>query len=243
MKHIFAISDIHGELDLFQELLDQINYTPKHHHLILLGDFVDRGPKSSQVLDTCKMLKEQGATLLLGNHEVLMYRCLTSDDEFAWTRWIKYGGAETLQSYGFSPKDYRLTDANGKFKKPKLVSQKLLEDLAFIQTFDLYYEENDFIFVHAGINPYIPFADNTQSDLLWIREKFHQHYDGEKTIIFGHTPTHKLHQNPDKHDVYFGVNRIIGIDGGASVGGQLNCLELPSMTVTSIKAKKKEPST
>ena len=66
---------------------------------------------------------------------------------------------------------------------------------------------------------------------MWIREDFYKEYVGEKTVIFGHTPTKHLHGN---HSIYFGENRIIGIDGGAVSGGQLNCLELPSKKVYSV---------
>ena len=72
--------------------------------------------------------------------------------------------------------------------------------------------------------------------LMWIRNEFHNGYSGEKVIVFGHTETKTLHGSEDC-GVYFGSNRIIGIDGGAVYGGQLNCLELPSKSICNKKLK------
>jgi len=74
-------------------------------------------------------------------------------------------------------------------------------------------------------------------EFLWIREEFHVGYQGEKTVIFGHTPTYKLHQNPINYNAYFGENNIIGIDGGAVFGGQLHALEWPSRQIISVENK------
>jgi serine/threonine protein phosphatase 1 len=61
---------------------------------------------------------------------------------------------------------------------------------------------------------------------MWIREPFHKGYSGVKKVVFGHTPTQGLHGEPDNHHVYYGPNNIIGIDGGAVFGGQLNALDV-----------------
>lgn len=71
--------------------------------------------------------------------------------------------------------------------------------------------------------------------LVWIREAFYKRYQGEKTVIFGHTRTTKLHQGEDNNAIFFGDNNIIGIDGGAVYGGQINCLELPSQKEFSVR--------
>ncbi|MEG0456172.1 MAG: hypothetical protein RR559_12665, partial [Bacteroides sp.] len=96
-------------------------------------------------------------------------------------------------------------------------------------------EQENYIFVHAGVEPNIPLNQNTKKSLLWIRDEFHKNYKGNQTVVFGHTPTPALHMNRQNHEIYFGDNRIIGIDGGAVFGGQLNCLELPSQKVNFVK--------
>ncbi len=70
---------------------------------------------------------------------------------------------------------------------------------------------------------------------MWIRAEYHGNYIGEKTVVFGHTPTHYLHDNHNNHSLFFGKNKIIGIDGGAVYDGQLNCLVLPSKEVYSVR--------
>lgn len=238
MKRTLAISDIHGQLEMLQALLLKVNYNPTEDQLILLGDYVDRGPDSAGVIDFVMKLREHGAILLKGNHEELMYKSLTTDSEYLWTRWIENGGAEALQSYGYTEEEYLLDNKNGEFQKPNLTSPRLKAHLEFIQSLEIYIEQEDFIFVHAGVNPEFPLSENTEEDFLWIRDAFHHHYAGTKTVIFGHTPTYKLYKDPTNHRVYFGGNNIIGIDGGAVFGGQLNCLEIPTMKTTSIKANK-----
>lgn len=76
MSRTFLISDIHGELYLFKELLEQVKYDDAKDQLILLGDYIDRGPTSKEVLDFIMTLKENGAKVLMGNHEQIYARCI-----------------------------------------------------------------------------------------------------------------------------------------------------------------------
>lgn len=235
MKRTLVISDIHGELEMFERLLNNVNYNPEHDQLILLGDYVDRGPNSKKVLDKVIKLKQQGALVLKGNHEDMMIKALTTDDERSWKNWTnRNGGNKTLISYGFKDTEFTVLEED-KFVKPVLLSEELESHLEFIQGLDHFIERDDFIFVHAGVHPTTPIAETDPYILMWIREEFHEGYTGEKTVIFGHTPTKYLHKNDDNHSLYFGANRIIGIDGAAVFGGQLNCLELPSQELHTVK--------
>lgn len=234
MKRTLVISDIHGELEKFEQLLGEVQYDPEIDQLILLGDYVDRGPNTKGVIDKVMSLKEAGARLLKGNHEDLMIKALTTDIERSWNHWIKLcGGDKTLFSYGFSESDIVVSEE--KFQKPELQSSTLHKHLEFIQGLENYIETSDYIFVHAGIHPTTPIAETDPHILMWIRDEFHKGYNGGKIVVFGHTETNSLHGNTENNDVYFGSNRIIGIDGGAVYGGQLNCLELPSQKVFSVK--------
>jgi serine/threonine protein phosphatase 1 len=236
MKRILVISDIHGESEKFEALLKEAAYSPEQDQLILLGDYVDRGPHAKDVLDKVIQLKEAGALVLKGNHEDMMIRALTTNDERTWNRWVYINGGETtLQSYGLSATNYMDDEHSGAFRKPQLQSELLDKHLKFIINLDHYIEMDDYIFVHAGVEPETPIAETDPYTLMWIRDEFHNGYQGEKMVVFGHTTTDGLHDDPDNNDVYFGENRIIGIDGGAVYGGQLNCIELPSLTVYSVK--------
>ena len=148
--------------------------------------------------------------------------------------WTRLGGFETLQSYGFKENEYKTSENENIFQKPTLTSPRLEAHLAFIQTLPLFFEDSEIIFVHAGVKQDVPLAETKEFDLLWIRDEFHHGYNGDKKVIFGHTPTARLRENKNDHSVFFGENKIIGIDGGAVFGGQLNCLELPSLKITTI---------
>lgn len=236
MKRTLVISDIHGALDLFESLLKKIDYNAKQDQLILLGDYVDRGPKAKEVLDKVIELHAEGAIVLKGNHEDMMIKAMLGNDARAWKHWAhQNGGGDTLKSYGFTEADYMVPDGVA-FTKPNLHSEKLSEHLTFIQQLDPLIEWEGYIFAHAGIHPEQTIVETDPYLFMWIREVFHENYAGKQTVIFGHTPTKYLHKDPLNHTVYFGDNHIIGIDGAAVYGGQLNCLELPAQTVHYVKS-------
>lgn len=235
MTRTLVISDIHGEWEMFEKLLAVVHYNPHHDQLILLGDYIDRGPNPKKVLDKVIELQAQGALVLKGNHEDMMIKALTTDDEYAWKHWAHHnGGSNTLQSYGFSESEF-IVPEDVEFVKPVLHSKTLARHLEFIQSLDPIIEYDNSIFVHAGVHPIIPIAETDPYVLMWIREEFYDYYAGDKTVIFGHTPTTILHKNNNNHAIYFGKNRIIGIDGAAVYGGQLNCLELPAKVMHYVK--------
>ena len=236
MKRTLVISDIHGEIELFEKLLNIVQYDPTVDQLILLGDYVDRGPNSMAVVEKVIRLKEQGALVLKGNHEDMMIKALTLNDENSWKHWaVRNGGRQTLQSYGFTESEFVINE-NGPFVKPDINSDRLTKHLAFIQNLDTYIEWEEVIFVHAGVKPAVPINETDSHTLIWIRDEFHKDYKGDKTIVFGHTPTKSLNETETDYSIYFGDNNIIGIDGGAVFGGQLNCLELPSRITHSVKS-------
>lgn len=222
MKRILAISDIHGELELLDELLRQVEYDAAEDKLILLGDYVDRGPNSKGVLERVIELKKQGATVLRGNHDQMMLDAANGKPG-AKEIWARNGGLPTLQSYDPSIKDMTLP-----------TTTVFWEHVDFIKETGYFHETDDTIFVHAGVQPGTPVGQTDPMILMWIRDEFYEAYSGQKMVVFGHTPAFLL-RGTNNNDVYFGDNRIIGIDGGAVYGGQLNCLELPSRKVYRVR--------
>lgn len=224
MKRILAISDIHGELKLFDSLLEKVKYDADEDQLILLGDYVDRGLDSKGVLNRVSELKRNGAVVLRGNHDEMMLNVVDGVSG-ALERWERNGALMTLQSYDSSIESVILS-AGAEFEK----------HISLIREMDYYYETKDYIFVHAGVSPDTPVQKTDPHTFLWIRELFYEKYSGDKTVIFGHTPTSAIRQEKN-HDIYFGENNIIGIDGAATYGGQLNCLELPGKRTHSVAKK------
>ncbi|MCL1631000.1 serine/threonine protein phosphatase [Sporolactobacillus sp. CPB3-1] len=221
------MSDMHGQIDAFNALLDKVNFTMEEDLLFLLGDYVDRGQDPRAVIKKARALEKQGAIPLKGNHEDMMEKALAGEDTQAVLHWAANGGAQTLSSYGLSMKKVYNDIQNHALELP----EDLQQDLQWVQHLNIYAETENYFFVHAGVDPEKPFDETDEETFLWIRTPFFEGYHGDKTVIFGHTPTMNLHESSD---VYFGTNNIIGIDGGCVFGGQLNCLELPSKTVYTV---------
>jgi serine/threonine protein phosphatase 1 len=221
---MLAISDIHGDIDKFERLLELVDYHKDKDQLMLLGDYVDRGPHSKAVLNKVIQLKDEGAIVLIGNHEKMMMDAF-SGDPMKLKRWYYNGGIKTLQNYEY---EIDRDDSDYWYKTdemPELIemNDQIRAHIDIIKTFRYYYETDTHIYVHAGVHPELSLESTDPDMLVWIRDEFHKGYSGEKTVIFGHTPTKYLHES---EDVYYGDNNIIGIDGGCAYGGRLYCLEV-----------------
>ncbi|NKI22548.1 serine/threonine protein phosphatase [Paenibacillus dendritiformis] len=218
MERMLVISDIHGELVKFERLLEMACYDANRDQLLLLGDYIDRGPHSREVIAKVRELHQLRAIVLMGNHEKMMLDAYRNKEK-AVERWFRNGAKQTLLSYGYTE-----DEATG---RPAAIrwTGELLDVISFVDKLPYYYETDEYIFVHAGVEPGMPLAACDPHKLLWIRGEFHKGYSGPKTVIFGHSPAKLLHGSDE---VYFGANSIIGIDGGCVYGGRLNCLELPS---------------
>lgn len=155
-------------------------------------------------------LQQSGAIVLMGNHEKMMLDAYRNKEK-AVERWFRNGAKQTLLSYGCAEEE-----AEG---QPAAIrwTDELLDAISFVDKLPYYYETEDYIFVHAGVEPGVPLADCDPHKLVWIRGEFHEGYGGPKTVIFGHSRTKSLHGSDE---VYFGTNSIIGIDGGCVYGGR-----------------------
>lgn len=228
-----VIGDIHGELAMVQALVKKVKYDSSQDELIFLGDYIDRGPDSKGVIAFMKQLQQAGAICLSGNHEQIMYEAFKNRSTESWLHWLHTaGGAATLKSYGFDTEDIEHSMSPESF-----VTAEIEEDLEWIRSLETYVERDDYIFVHGGVDPEVPLSITPKHRLLWIRQEFHDNYRGKKTVVFGHTPTPRLHKERGNFAVYFGDNNIIGLDGGAVFGGALHCLVLPTREIVSINAK------
>jgi len=215
---IYAIGDNHGRADLLAALLRQIDvdctlYPSSRPIVVFIGDYVDRGPASSEVLDLllgCERTKE--TVFLKGNHEALVHRFLSVPAVL--DEWRLCGGLETLVSYGLKP------SLNAGVAEQRRLAKELAKSIAkphleFLDSLKLSFSCGNFLFVHAGIRPGVPIRKQREEYLLWIREEFlscDQRF--EKFVVHGHTPV----RTPDVRS-----NRI-NIDTGAFATGRLTCI-------------------
>lgn len=218
---IYVIGDIHGEIDLLEELHEKMLADAKNSPTdrvlqIFLGDYIDRGLESKGVVDWLMRSPPPGwqRICLKGNHETMVHDFLEGSGTLK--RWQRLGGSQTLRSYGV-----RLTDKKKKIP-PKLLredfSQKLSnEHRDFYSNLPLFFEMGDYFFVHAGVHPDRALHEQEERDLIWIRDEFLQSkQDFGKIIVHGHTPV-------DKPKI---LRNRINIDTGAYMSGILTCLVL-----------------
>lgn len=220
---VFAIGDIHGCYNELNILLKEWN--PENEQLVLLGDLVDRGENPFNVVQKAIQLqKEYEAIVLLGNHERMLLDWL-EQPEFKKDYYYGQGGYETINSFfGNDITNHKEADEIANLMKIQFESE-----LKFLESRPLYYEWEDFVFVHAGVNLNIEDWKNTsEREFYWIRDEFHfGNNETNKTFIFGHTPTSILHKTENKFDIWTSpCNTKVCIDGGAVYGGFLHGMKV-----------------
>ncbi|ALS22103.1 metallophosphoesterase [Paenibacillus naphthalenovorans] len=222
MKRKLVISDIHGCYEEFNELLALVKYNPSEDRLILLGDYIDRGLKSKEVVEQVKALHEEwGVITLKGNHDQMFLDSLDNQDD---STFLYNGGLDTINSYcGVNWFEDGFT--MNRFQEAKQFIQKHYgHHIDFLKSLSYYHEDDEYIYVHAGLNPlYENWKEQPKDNFLWTRDVFLNNPTlVDKTVIFGHTPTINMQET---EDIWFTGDKI-GIDGGCCFGLQLNCLEI-----------------
>ncbi|MDB5055213.1 MAG: metallophosphoesterase [Bacilli bacterium] len=225
LKRTLVISDIHGCYEPFNALLEEVKYSAKEDKLILIGDYVDRGPQSKEVVEQIIQMKTEGEVIVLrGNHDQRFIEIMTNKTNITDIKFIEHGGLQTLKSYCGA--NFRMEDINEESiaNAKKFIRRNFKHHLYFLDSLPHYYEDQSYIYVHAGLNPfYKNWKNQPQKDFIWIRDSFVKVKTVvEKIVIFGHTKTIDIHSSAD---IWFGGDKI-GIDGGCAYGLQLNCLEI-----------------
>lgn len=218
-ERIYAIGDVHGRSDLFRALAaaidaDDAASAPGRSTVILLGDLVDRGEDSAGVVAAAReWARRRTVRHLVGNHEERFLAALQDDD--AMRAFLRMGGRETVLSYPLDATEFAQADlgtAQGLVRKAVPPG-----DLEFLDSGENAIVMGDYLFVHAGIRPGISLAQQTASDLRWIRGEFtssqvqHPH-----CVVHGHTITEEIEVRHNR----------IGIDTGAYFTGRLTALRL-----------------
>jgi serine/threonine protein phosphatase 1 len=231
---VYAVGDVHGRIDLLEGVLslidaDRAAAAPNRVIEIFIGDYVDRGPSSRAVLDRlADRTQTHGTVLLRGNHEDLLLQFLSDPTMLA--EWQRLGGLQTLLSYGLKPPINASTaqqiELAAEFQHALPEAHRTL-----LRNMPPSFTCGDFLFVHAGVRPGVPIAEQSEKDLLWIRDEFllsKAHFG--KFVIHGHTPV----VEPDLRS-----NRI-NIDTGAYATGRLTCIriERDQLCATSVTPSK-----
>jgi len=221
---VYAVGDIHGRLDLLEDLLRRIREDAERHAddqertLIFLGDYIDRGPASRGVVERLLEDPLPGFTTvrLMGNHEEAMLGFL--DRQSDGLDWLTFGGLETLLSYGVP---LRTMPSNGKQVtelREALAAAVPQSHVDFFRKCGFRYSAGDYVFVHAGVRPGVSLEKQSPSDMMWIRDDFLRSrvpLPG-RVVVHGHTivdlPQDRSHR--------------INLDTGAFVSGRLTGLVL-----------------
>jgi serine/threonine protein phosphatase 1 len=221
---VYAVGDVHGRLDLLDPLLRDIagdvvtSHPAERPLMVMLGDYVDRGPDSQGVIDRLLRLKRDPrfeVVTLKGNHEDFLLRFLL--DPAVGYALVANGGGATLQSYGVRP-----TPSAGEAGAWGAVREAFAAALppshkAFLEQLQLSAVAGDYAFVHAGVRPGAPLEAQSEQDLMWIRYEFLQCKDDfGKVVVHGHTPSSQAEL----------LENRLGIDTGAYASGVLTAVRL-----------------
>lgn len=167
MGKLIGISDIHGEYEKLCALLDKLS-PQKNDTIVFMGDYIDRGAKSREVVDKIISMQDVcNCVYLIGSHEYALLHADT-DEYYNYLFW-NYGGPQTVESYGSYENIFKI---HGEF----------FRNLKF------YHQVGDYVFVHAGFNPKYPIEEQDEVDMVYVRRNFYEHkHNYPFKVIFGHT--------------------------------------------------------
>lgn len=209
MGRVYIVGDIHGCFHELEVLVSGLPLTSADR-LIFLGDYIDRGPASKEVIEFLLGVKAAGpcqVTFLKGNHEDMFLDFMGKDGRFG-EAFLNNGGSATLRSYRIPQGD------NGHAVAGRIPP----EHMAFFTGLEMFAVVDNVLCVHAGVNPVVSLSEQSPEELLWIRQEFlNNPHLLPYTVVFGHTP-HRA--------VRFELPYKVGIDTGLVYGGKLSCLEI-----------------
>ena len=232
-QRIYAIGDVHGRLDLLDAMLARLraDLAARPHPrplLVMLGDYVDRGPSSRGVLDRLIGIEASDlpSVFLLGNHDSYIEAYLSDPEWYDRTyHWLHsaMGGGATLASYGVRDAHERDPRAT----HDAFAAAFPAEHAAFLDRCRLWHRIGGYVFVHAGIRPGVPMEAQNRDDLIWIREPFlSSRRDFGFKVVHGHTIVPRVEHHPNR----------IAVDTGAVRSGKLSCLLLEGAEVALLEA-------
>ena len=226
---IYAVGDIHGRVDLLKRIEGLITANEQtasagaRATVVYLGDYIDRGPDSSAVIQHLMTRPPVTSTdiFLKGNHEQVLLDFLDDPQSIA-EQWFAFGGIATLMSYGVRDAPSRVQAERFDELRDELAAAIPPDQLAFLRALKLFWEAGDYFFVHAGIDPRRPMDRQEPESMLWIREEFIAAAGPfSHRIVHGHTIVPAVDLLPHR----------IAVDTGAYATGRLSCVVLEGQSV------------
>jgi serine/threonine protein phosphatase 1 len=218
---VYAIGDVHGCLDellaLERVIVRDAEEVAGRKLIVMLGDYVDRGPASAQVLDHLAAPPPPGfeRICLTGNHEMVMLDYL--DGRIGRAGWLAMGGEQTLLSYGIDHERLHAVYRSGRRMDEIIRAAIPAAHVAFLRSLPILMEMPGFLFVHAGIRPGLPLERQSDRDLVFIREDFYKAaHLLSRYVVHGHTPVEEARREGMRVD----------IDTGAFFTGRLTALRI-----------------
>jgi len=218
----YVIGDIHGRLNLLDQLIADVPWDVKKDKIVFLGDLIDRGPDAPGVVDRVISLASENSNIIVlrGNHEQMLLDCLDYRD----IQWLipENGGLATITSYGID------------LDKLEDVSDIIIpeEHVEFLRGLPFYHEDEQAIYVHAGLVPEEHPSETDPDVLMWTRDiDFFKGYEG-KICFFGHTPTQYLPR--DRRQRRFSIyihGGCVGIDTSGETDSPLSCIQVETFTL------------
>lgn len=224
-RRIYAVGDLHGRFDLLQTLLKRIlgdlfRFPTRRAELVFLGDYLSRGPGSGKVLD---FLAERAPLLplpvvmLRGNHEDMALRFLDEGDLWAGNAWLNNGGEAVFTAYGVPLPPAPRSDDDLRGLAARLTAAMPARHLDLLRGLAISHRSGDYLFVHGGLMPKVPLAEQSKHDMMWLREPFlSDRALHEVFVVHGHTPQTMPEIRPGR----------INVDTRASESGILTAVVL-----------------
>jgi serine/threonine protein phosphatase 1 len=228
---MYAIGDVHGRLDLLKAARTQLlrHDQGRQSPVVFLGDYVDRGPDSSGVIELLMTWKRAGVHCLKGNHEAMMLQACRRRDAESLETWLSFGGDATLRSYGAETLNQFSLD---------LIPER---HLAWLESLPTVLEDEHRVFVHGGLLPGVRIARQREDVLLWVRQRFllahGDEFPDRKHVVHGHTPVWAGKLSPSEPELLAHRTNLdtaayatgvltIAIFQAASPGGPIDCISV-----------------
>lgn len=216
-NRLLAISDIHGEYDKLIDILKKVEFNPYKDKLVFCGDYIDRGQKSKETVRLFRQLDTWDSVYFLrGNHEQMAIEFVNNPNLDNSSLFYYNGGFDTVYSYGH---DVKISADSLKI----LSDRQFKEDIKWFKTLPYMISIDNYIFVHAGLEPNVEIHNQDNEKMLWIREEFiYSDYNFGKIVVAGHTP---------QDEVKFKDNMILIDTGVCKSNGKLSCVDLTNKKV------------